>query len=212
MNFIYYMSLLFILFFILFLIDKDRSKAPKKIRIFLGVSLAVLFIRNMSLLLMCVIKNVEIIYLLKNLIYLDYLIIPIIILTLYYINFRFDNINFNINYIVSVVLCLVYVVFICNIDGSITLSASFGYFIILSYGNIIKGVVLAIIGVILLVGALLIDKPNSNKRGIFIIILVLISMVIEHVLIILGLWVFPYCIISEMLLLLAVNNSLNSFK
>lgn len=212
MNLIYYMSLLFILFFIIFLIDKDRSKAPKKIRIFLGISLAVLFIRNLALLLMCVIKNVEVIYLLKNLIYLDYLIIPIIILTLYYIYLRFDNVKFNVIYIASAILCIIYLAFICNIEGSITLSASFGYFITLSYYNIINGIIIAIIGVLLLSGSLLLDKPNSHKRGIFIIIGVLISMVIENILIILGVWIFPYCIISEILLLLAVNNSLDSFN
>ena len=85
MNLIYYMSLLFILFFIIFLIDKDRNKAPKKIRIFLGLSLIVLFIKNLALIFMCIIKNIEIIYVLKNFIYLDYLIIPVIILNLYYI-------------------------------------------------------------------------------------------------------------------------------
>ncbi len=212
MNLIYYMSLLFILFFIIFLIDKDRSKAPKKIRIFLGISLAVLAIRNLALLLMCVIKNVEVIYLLKNLIYLDYLIIPIIILTLYYIYLRFDNIKFNVIYIASAILSIIYLVFICNIEGSITLSASFGYFITLNYYNIIKGIIIAIIGVLLLSGSLLLDKPNSDKKGIFRIIGVLISMVIENVLIMLGFWIFPYCIISEILLLLEVNNSLDSFN
>lgn len=211
MNLIYYMSLLFILFFIIFLIDKDRSRAPRKIGIFLGISLAILFIRNLALILMCVVKNVEIIYLLKDLIYLDYLIIPMIVLSLYYIYLRFDNINFNIIYITSAILCIIYLVFICKIEGNITLNTSFGYFITLSYGNIIKGIIIAIIGILLLGGALLLDKPNSNKKGMLIIIGVLISMVIENILIILKIWIFPYCIISEILLLLAVNSSLDTF-
>ena len=212
MNLIYYMSLLFILFFIIFLIDKDRNKAPKKIRIFLGLSLIVLFIKNLALIFMCIIKNIEIIYVLKNFIYLDYLIIPVIILNLYYIYLRFDNINFNRIYGITTIMFFIYLIFIYKIEGTIKLDASLGYFIVLKNENIIKDILIFIIGILLLGGAVFLDKPNSNKTGIIIIMTVLGFMIIENMLIMFKVWIFPYCIISEILLLFVINNSLNTFN
>lgn len=212
MNLIYYMSLLFILFFIMFLIDKDRKKAPKKIRVFLGVSLMVLFIKNLVLILMCIIKNIEIIYILKNFIYLDYLVIPVIVLNLYYIYLRFDNINFNIIYHIGIISIIIYLIFIYKIDGVIKLDASIGYFIVLNNENTIKAILIFIIGMLLLGGAVFLDKPNSNKTGIIITMIVLGFMIIEHILIMFKLWLFPYCIISEILLLFVINNSLDTFN
>lgn len=212
MNLIYYMSLLFILFFIMFLIDKDRKKAPKKIRVFLGVSLMVLFIKNLVLILMCIIKNIEIIYILKNFIYLDYLVIPVIVLNLYYIYLRFDNINFNIIYHIGIISIIIYLIFIYKIDGVIKLDASIGYFAVLNNENTIKAIVIFIIGMLLLGGAVFLDKPNSNKTGIIITMIVLGFMIIEHILIMFKLWLFPYCIISEILLLFVINNSLDTFN
>ena len=212
MNLIYYMSLLFILFFIMFLIDKDRKKAPKKIRIFLGLSLIVLFIKNLVLILMCIIKNIEIIYILKNFIYLDYLVIPVIALNLYYIYLRFDNINFNIIYHIGIISIIIYLIFIYKIDGVVKLDASIGYFIVLNNESIIKAILIFIIGMLLLGGAVFLDKPHSNKTGILIPMIVLGFMIIEHILIIFKLWLFPYCIISEILLLFVINNSLDTFN
>ena len=212
MNLIYYMSLLFILFFIMFLIDKDRKKAPKKIRIFLGLSLIVLFIKNLVLILMCIIKNIEIIYILKNFIYLDYLVIPVIVLNLYYIYLRFDNINFNIIYHIGIISIIIYLIFIYKIDGVVKLDASIGYFIVLNNESIIKAILIFIIGMLLLGGAVFLDKPHSNKTGIIITMIVLGFMIIEHILIIFKLWLFPYCIISEILLLFVINNSLDTFN
>lgn len=212
MNLIYYMSLLFILFFIMFLIDKDRKKAPKKIRIFLGLSLIVLFIKNLVLILMCIIKNIEIIYILKNFIYLDYLVIPVIALNLYYIYLRFDNINFNIIYHIGIISIIIYLIFIYKIDGVVKLDASIGYFIVLNNESIIKAILIFIIGMLLLGGAVFLDKPHSNKTGIIITMIVLGFMIIEHILIIFKLWLFPYCIISEILLLFVINNSLDTFN
>lgn len=212
MNLIYYMSLLFILFFIMFLIDKDRKKAPKKIRIFLGLSLIVLFIKNLVLILMCIIKNIEIIYILKNFIYLDYLVIPVIALNLYYIYLRFDNINFNIIYHIGIISIIIYLIFIYKIDGVVKLDASIGYFIVLNNESIIKAILIFIIGMLLLGGAVFLDKPHSNKTGIIITMIVLGFMIIEHILIMFKLWLFPYCIISEILLLFVINNSLDTFN
>ena len=212
MNLIYYMSLLFILFFIMFLIDKDRKKAPKKIRVFLGVSLMVLFIKNLVLILMCIIKNIEIIYILKNFIYLDYLVIPVIVLNLYYIYLRFDNINFNIIYHIGIISIIIYLIFIYKIDGVVKLDASIGYFIVLNNESIIKAILIFIIGMLLLGGAVFLDKPHSNKTGIIITMIVLGFMIIEHILIMFKLWLFPYCIISEILLLFVINNSLDTFN
>ena len=212
MNLIYYMSLLFILFFIMFLIDKDRKKAPKKIRIFLGLSLIVLFIKNLVLILMCIIKNIEIIYILKNFIYLDYLVIPVIALNLYYIYLRFDNINFNIIYHIGIISIIIYLIFIYKIDGVVKLDASIGYFIVLNNESIIKAILIFIIGMLLLGGAVFLDKPHSNKTGIIITMIVLGFMIIEHILIIFKLWLFPYCIISEILLLFVINNSFDTFN
>lgn len=212
MTLLYYMSLLFILFFIIFLIDKDRNKAPKKIRIFLGISLIILFIKDLTLVFMCVIKNIEIIYILKNFIYLNYLVIPVIILNLYYVYLRFDNINFNRIYDISIILFFVYLIFIHNMEGTVRVDASLGYFMTLNNESTIKAIIISIIGILLLGGAFFLDKPNSNKTGIIMTMAVLVFMIIENILVMLKLWIFPYCIISEISLLFVISNSLDTFN
>lgn len=212
MNLIYYIILLSILFFVLFLIHKTLGTAPKKIKILLTLSLVAVILRTIVLISMCIIKDASLIYYFKYFTNLNYVFVPVIVIILYYINFRFDNMSFNVNYIIASVLSILYLIFIKLSKIIIKVDLNFGYVMELNNKKIINIIVIVLLGALLLTGVLLIDKKNSNKINIILLVCYVFLTIIENLAITMNIWIFPYSIVNEILLMLLINKSLNGFK
>lgn len=212
MNLIYYIILLSILFFVLFLIHKTLDNAPKKIKILLSLCLVTVILRTIALVSMCIIKDASLIYYLKYFINLNYVFVPVIVMILYYINFRFDNMSFNINYIIASVLSMTYLIWIKLSNLIIKVDLNFGYVMEFNNKKIISIISIILLGALLLTGVLLIDKKNSNKINIILLVCYVFLTIIENLVITMNIWIFPYSVANEILLMLLINKSLNGFK
>ncbi|MGL4569521.1 MAG: hypothetical protein ACRCVJ_00475 [Clostridium sp.] len=161
---------------------------------------------------MCVIKDAYFIYYLKYFINLNYLYIPILISILYYVNFRFDNVSFNLNYIIALVILTLYLITITLNKAIVKVDLEFGYIMELSNSIIVSILMIVFLGAFLLTGLLLIDKKNSKKWNIILIISIIVTTIIETLAITIKIWIFPYVVVSELLLIFIINKSLNTFK
>ena len=126
---IYYVQILLILFLFLIAINKFYKNAPIKIKIFFILCMIGILIRNLSILFMSIVKDSSLAYNLKGIVYLDYLIVPLVIICIYYVYFRIDNFSFNKIYLLSLICICLYVIFIKFSQGKIILNNMFGYII-----------------------------------------------------------------------------------
>ncbi|MGL4914277.1 MAG: hypothetical protein ACRC3Y_17790, partial [Romboutsia sp.] len=190
MSFIYYLMLIFILFFIMNLILKNEENSPKKLRMYFRISLGLFLFRYITLLLICLLKNVEVVYYLKDLVYLNYLVIPLVVLGLFFIYLRFNNVSVNTIYGVGGVLLCMYLIFMAFSEGKVMLDMNFGYIIQLKYGEFITAMIVIMLGTFLVFGTLFMDKPNVNKKGIYSLTIILIAILIENILILIKFSIF----------------------
>ncbi|WP_316077992.1 hypothetical protein [Clostridium baratii] len=143
---------------------------------------------------------------------MNYIFVPVIVMILYYINFRFDNMSFNVNYIIALVLSVAYLICIKLSKIIIKVDLNFGYVMELNNKKIINIIVIVLLGALLLTGVLLIDKKNSNKINIILLVCYVFLTIIENLAITMNIWIFPYSIVNEIFLMLLINKSLNGFK
>lgn len=212
MSFVYYNCLLFMLFFIIFLLFENNFKSPKKIKILIFFGLFTLLLRYLSLILLCLLKDIEVIYKFRAFVYLDYLSIVVLAISLFYIYLRFNKLSFNKFYIISLILFIIYFLGIKYLDLGVSLSKNFGYIINIKGEEIVNGVSLIILGIIFLSLLFFIDKPNILKREVLFLILTMIIMIIEIALMVFKIKIFPYLILSEGIFLLNVYKGINNFK
>jgi hypothetical protein len=71
---------------------------------------------------------------------------------------------------------------------------------------------LILLGILLILNVILLDRPYANKKGIWFIIIAISIVMIEEIIILGGVKIFPYSVIGEMLFLMIMNFVLSSFK
>ncbi|WP_024614807.1 hypothetical protein [Clostridium sp. Ade.TY] len=209
---IYYVELLLILFLFLGIIKKFNRKLPIKIKVFFIIGMMGIFLRNLAILLMCIIKNSSIAYSLKGLLYLDYLIIPLIIIGIYYVYFRIEKFSFNKIYLFSIIFIALYVIFNKYSKGKIILNNTFGYTLKL-YNNIYINLVFIIILILLLIlGTLFLNKKNVLKSNLIELMIIVSLICIDIITIMIGINPIPYSIFGEALILISLNSCIKTFK
>lgn len=212
LEFSYLCLLLFIITFILYLEKRNIDLSPKKIKLYVSISLMPLILRGIVLLCGVIIEKQGIIYFLKYYVLLNYFSIPLIILSALYIFLRNEKLKFNRNYIFMVVLGLLYVVLVYTYKFSITITNNFGFIILLENGMIpilIYLIILASLAVFILIN---LDKPFCNKVGMRLLLVSLIAYIVEYILLLGGISIYPYPIIGEVLILFCLLQSISTFK
>lgn len=212
MNLIYYIFLLLIIFLLLLLIKKNEKLSPIKIKIYMRVVIVLFIFRYLILFLLCIVKSGVYIHIFKSILYLNFLCIPLIVLALDYVYLRWDKISFNINYIIGVVILLLYLAGMYFIHSKIVFDVKFGYIIKIKSETVLFLGELIIIGLLLLFSLYYSDKPNSNKKGVWYVISGLAIVIIEDILYLGGFKYFPYPIISDGIFLILINLGVNTFK
>lgn len=212
MNLAYYIFILLIIFLLILLIKKNLKLSPKKIRIYITVVGILFIIRYVGLFLLCILKNAEFIYLLTPILFLNHITIPLMVIGLSYVYLRWDKLSFSINYIAAAALCVIYLIEIYLIKERIHLDINYGYVIEVVNKNMIYLIPLIIAGVLLIFSVYFIDKPNSNKAGMIYLILGLFIVIMENVLYLGGIKIFPYPIIGDGIFILIMNLAIDTFK
>ena len=208
----YYIFLLLIIFLLMLLIQKNLMLSPKKIRIYMTIVSSLLICRYIALFFICVIRNPNLAYFLKTILFLNHLAIPLMVLALSYVYLRWDTLSFSIDYIVAIILSLVYLAAMNIIKGKVILNPDFGYVVSLENEVLMYLISLIILGVLLLFCVYFFGKPNSNKIGMVYLIVGLSIVIVENIIYVGGIRVFPYPLIGDAIFIIIINLAINTFK
>ena len=210
--FIYLCILLFIIIFSLYLIYLSSNKCPIKIRKFYLVSLWIIVIRYLSLLSLWLVQRQRIIYFIKIFTQLNFLAIPLLILAAIYIFLRDEKRRFDYNYTFMIILFLGYCVINLFYKLDIRVDTVFGF--IVNYREILipNLVYLIIISSFVVITLLFVDKPYSNTSGMRLLLVSLIITVIEFIIFLGGVRIFPYPLIGEICIIGCSYKAISTFK
>lgn len=211
-TFIYLCILLFIIIFSLYLLYLSYKKCPIKIQKFYIVTLSIIVLRYLSLLSLCIIQRQRTIYFIKVLTQLTFIGIPLSILAAIYIFLRDEKRTFDYNYSFMIILFLGYFIMNRIYKLEIKVDNIFGFIVV--YKEILTPslIYLIIISSLSVVTLLFSDKPYSNKLGMRLLLISLIVTVIEFIIFLGGIKIFPYPLIGEVCILGCSYKAINTFK
>lgn len=210
--FIYLCILLFMIIFSLYLIYLSSNKCPKKIRKFYLVSLSIIVVRYVSLLSLWLVQRQRIIYFIKIFTQLNFLAIPLLILAAIYIFLRDEKRRFDYNYTFMIILFLGYCLINIFYKLDIRVDTVFGFMV--SYKEILVPnlIYLIVISSFVVITLLFVDKPYSNISGMKLLLVSLTITVIEFIIFLGGIRIFPYPLIGEVCIIGCSYKAISTFK
>ena len=212
MNFAYYLFLLLIIFLSISLIRKNLEVSPKKIKIYLALVITLFLLRHVALFLLCILKNSTIIYYLKPVIFLNHLSVPLIVLAVSYVYLRSEKLNFGGTYVIAATVCIIYAVIMHTSKLTVQVNYLYGFILQIDKETILFLFSLILLGALLILNVILLDRPYANKKGIWLLIIAILIVMIEDIIILGGIKIFPYSVIGDMLFLIIINLVLKGFK
>ncbi|MDR3593225.1 hypothetical protein [Clostridium sp.] len=212
MEFAYYLFLLLIIFLAISIIKKNLEVSPKKIKIYLTIVITLFLLRHIALFLLCILKNSNIIYYLKPVIFLNHLSIPLIVLAITYVYLRSETLSFGGSYVIAAIVCIIYGAIMQMSKVTVQVSYLYGFILEIDKGTILFLFSLILLGILLVLNVILLDKPFANKKGIWFIIIAISIVMIEDIITLGGVKIFPYSVIGDMLFLIIINFVLKGFK
>lgn len=212
MNFAYYIFLLLMIFLCFYTLKINFELSPKRIKIYFTIVIIILLFRNLALVFLCIFESSRYLYYLKSIIYLDNIAVPLIVIAVTYVYSRSPKLKFTASYFILAIVSVVYAFTIFRSKVMIKVSNTYGF--IMSINNEIQISLFSLIflGIMLIVNVLLLDKKYVNKKGIWFIITAIMTVMIEKIIIIGGIKIFPYCIIGELIFLIIISFVINGFK
>ena len=210
--FIYLCILLVMIIFSLYLIYLSSNNCPKKIRKFYLVSLSIIVVRYVSLLSLWLVQRQRIIYFIKIFTQLNFLAIPLLILAAIYIFLRDEKRRFDYNYTFMIILFLGYCLINIFYKLDIRVDTVFGFMV--SYKEILVPnlIYLIVISSFVVITLLFVDKPYSNTSGMKLLLVSLIITVIEFIIFLGGIRIFPYPLIGELCIIGCSYKAISTFK
>lgn len=212
MNFAYYLFLLLIIFLSIFIMKKNLEVSPRKIKIYLTIVITLFLLRHIALFLLCVLENSTTIYYLKSIIFLNHLSIPLMIFAITYVYLRSEKLKFGGTYIIAIITFGIYVFIMETSKVTVQVSYLYGFILGIDQETILFLFSLILLGALLILNVLSLDKPFANKKGIWFIIISILIVMIEDIIILGGIKIFPYSVIGDLIFLVIMNFVLSSFK
>lgn len=211
-NFAYYIFLLLIIFLSFYTLKRNLEVSPKKIKIYLTFVITLFLLRHIGLFLLCILQSSNIIYYLKPIIYLNHIAMPLIVLAITYVYLRSETLKFTGSYAILSAIVLVYLLIMKISRITIEVSQSYGFIVKINNEGEMFLFSLILMGIMLILNVILLDKPFANKIGIWFIIISIVVVMLEEVIILGGIKVFPYSVIGELIFLIIINVVFNGFK
>lgn len=212
MNFAYYVFLLLIIFLCIFTLNRNFKKSPKKIKIYLTIVITLFLLRHIALFLLCILKSSNLIYYLKSIIFLNHIAIPLIILAITYVYLRAQKLKFTGSYIIAIAVTIIYIIIMHTSKATVQVNYLYGFVIKLNEEIVLFLFSLVLLGILLVSNVIILDRPFANKKGIWLIIISILVVMIEDVIILGGIKIFPYSVIGDFIFLIIMNIVLNGFK
>ena len=210
--FYYLCLLLFIITIIFYLIIKEKKRCPVKIRKYYIITLTILLLRNITLLLLSLIEKQEIMYFLKPMSMMDIITIPLLSMGALYIFLRNERMRFDYNFILMISMIGIYCFLISFYRLKSYIDAEFGYVVIFKDTMIPSLIYLIVMAMVTVISLINIDKPYSNTLGMKLLTFSTVVFVIEYILFLGGIKIFPYPFIGEISLLIVVLQSIDTFN
>ena len=210
--FYYLCLLLFIITIIFYLIMKARKRCPVKVRKYYIITLTILLLRNITLLLLSLIEKQEIMYFLKPMSMMDMITIPLLSMGALYIFLRNERMRFDYNFILMISMIGIYCFLISFYRLKSYIDAEFGYVVIFKDTMIPSLIYLIVMAMVTVISLINIDKPYSNTLGMKLLTFSTVVFVIEYILFLGGIKIFPYPFIGEISLLIVVLQSIDTFN
>lgn len=212
LEFSYLCFLLFLFIFSFYLLKQNNMLAPQKIKLFINILLIPLILRIGVLILLTFIEKQELVYYFKYLNYIYLFSIPLSIIVALYIFLRDEKLKFNYCYIFVFALLGLYLAVVKLFNFNVEINSTYGYIISLEKGIIINLVYLTLLSTSLIGALLNVDKKYNNKFGMIFLLAVIIIYIIEYLLFLGGIKLYPYPIFGEGLILTSLLIALNTFK
>lgn len=137
---------------------------------------------------------------------------PLIVLAITYVYLRSEILKFTGSYIVMGIVVLIYIYIIKVSKLTIEVSQIYGFIVNISKETEMYLLSLILMGIMMVLNVVLLDKPYANKTGIWFIIVSIVVVMLEEVIILGGIKVFPYSVIGELIFLIIINFVLNGFE
>ena len=211
-NFAYYIFLLLIIFLSFYTLKRNLEVSPKKIKIYLTFVITLFLLRHIGLFLLCILQSSNIIYYLKPIIYLNHIAMPLIVLAITYVYLRSETLKFTGSYMILSAIVLIYFLIIKVSKITIEVNQSYGFIVKINNETEMFLFSLILMGIMLILNVILLDKPFANTKGIWFIIISIVVVMLEEVIILGGIKVFPYPVIGELIFLIIINVVFNGFK
>ena len=166
----------------------------------------------MSLLSLWLVQRQRIIYFIKIFTQLNFLAIPLLILAAIYIFLRDEKRRFDYNYTFMIILFLGYCLINIFYKLDIRVDTVFGFMV--SYKEILVPnlIYLIVISSFVVITLLFVDKPYSNTSGMKLLLVSLIITVIEFIIFLGGIRIFPYPLIGEVCIIGCSYKAISTFK
>jgi hypothetical protein len=191
---------------------RNFEVSPKKIKIYLSIVITLFLLRHIALFLLCILENSTVIYYLKPIIFLDHISIPLIILAMTYVYLRSETLKFGGSYIIASLVGMIYVFIMETSKVTVQVSYLYGFILGIDKEVILFLFSLILLGVLLILNVILLDRPFSNKKGIRFIIISILIVMTEEIIMLGGIRVFPYSVIGDLIFLVLMNWVLSGFK
>ncbi|WP_261856802.1 hypothetical protein [Clostridium folliculivorans] len=169
-------------------------------------------LRYITLILLAILEDQKYVYYIKYLVFLQYVYIPVILYIIYYICRRNDKIKFSTTYGIIAALTIFYSILLAVYEPKISISLRFGYIIMLKSEYIFTLAFIVIPTIILVLSILALDTNFVNKPGIRMTIIATVFIILDNLVKLFGVSLYPYTIISELVTLLVFNYCIGLFK
>lgn len=190
----------------------NSKESPYKIKLFNYIIIITLIFRYISLGVLFAIQNLNYIYYMRPALHTDLVAVPLILVGCYYIFFRNEKFSFNYNFIVLVLLSIFYIYTILSFKTIFKLNKYYLYVSRFSNEVYIYLAYAAIIAIIMIITIFTLGSPNSNSKGLFLILMTSIILIGETFMYLLGISLLDQRIFGEIFALLTLNYGLGTFR
>lgn len=186
--------------------------SPPKIKLLSMLGMGGLLLRELSLLILFFFQSSNYLYLLKPVVFLNFLCIPVILMICTYIFMRSNNIKFSYVIIISGVLLIAYGVIIFKMPIIVQLSSNYGYVInFLNELGVSFGLIAACT-IITVICILQTGKAVVNSIGLYSVLVTALLCIGETILKLIGLEPLPQLVLGDLFSMITLSFAIKKMK
>lgn len=211
-NFYIYVFVLIMVFLLLFIAAYLTRFAPKKIKTITKFIILVMFLRYFSLLILFLSSNIKYLYLLKITFFLNFVSIPLLVLTVLYVFVRIDNVEFSYIFVIASIILILYTAAMYKCPGFLQNTKNYGYTMLLLEHMYIYWIYIVLNTVILFISLKLATKKNVIKIGVYLVSVSALITIVELIIWTMGIMLLQEIVLGDILWILTLVYALNKVK